>query len=66
LTNAYHIYEHQRAALDDNHLEKYASELELDLTLFNHDMSSHAHTQPIREDFLSGVNGMPTFCGYGL
>ena len=40
-----HIYEHQRAALDDNHLEKYASqlELELDLTLFNHDMSSHAH-----------------------
>jgi hypothetical protein len=36
-----HIYEHQRAALEDNHLEKYASELELDLTLFNYDMSSH-------------------------
>ena len=32
---------------------------------FNHDMSSHAHAQRIREDFLSGVrsgvNGTSTF-----
>jgi protein-disulfide isomerase len=59
-----HLYEHQQA-LDDNHLEKYASKLGLDLAQFNHDMSSHAHAQRIREDFLSGVrsgvNGTPTF-----
>jgi protein-disulfide isomerase len=39
--------------------------LELDLARFNHDMSSHAYAQHIREDFLSGVrsgvNGTPTF-----
>ena len=59
-----HLYEHQQA-LEDNHLEKYASKLGLDLAQFNHDMSSHAHAQRIHEDFLSGVrsgvNGTPTF-----
>jgi protein-disulfide isomerase len=59
-----YLYEHQQA-LDDNHLEKYASKLGLDLAQFNHDISSHAHAQRIREDFLSGVrsgvNGTPTF-----
>jgi protein-disulfide isomerase len=59
-----HLYEHQQA-LEDNHLEKYANKLGLDLDQFNHDMSSHAHAQRIREDFLSGVrsgvNGTPTF-----
>jgi protein-disulfide isomerase len=59
-----HLYEHQQA-LEDNHLEKYANKLGLDLAQFNHDMSSHAHAQRIREDFLSGVrsgvNGTPTF-----
>ena len=55
-----HLYEHQQA-LDDNHLEKYGSKLRLDLARFNHDMSSHAYAQHIREDFLSGVNGTPTF-----
>lgn len=64
-----HLYEHQQA-LDDNHLEKYASELGLNLTRFNHDMSSRAHTQRIREDFLSGVrsgvNGTPTFFINGI
>jgi protein-disulfide isomerase len=64
-----YIYEHQQA-LDDNHLEKYATKLALDLTQFNHDMSSHAHTQHIREDFLSGVrsgvNGTPTFYINGI
>jgi predicted DsbA family dithiol-disulfide isomerase len=58
-----YLYEHQQA-LDDNHLEKYAGKLGLDLTRFNHDMSTHAHTQRIREDFQSGVrsgvNGTPT------
>lgn len=50
-----HLYEHQQA-LDDNHLEKYANESGLNLTRFNHDMSSRAHTQRICEDFLSGVS----------
>jgi predicted DsbA family dithiol-disulfide isomerase len=49
-----YIYEHQQA-LDDNHLEKYAGKLGLDLARFNHDMSSHAYARHIREDFLSGV-----------
>jgi protein-disulfide isomerase len=48
-----YLHEHQQA-LDDNHLEKYASKLGLDLVQFNHDMSSHAHVPRIREDFLSG------------
>jgi protein-disulfide isomerase len=64
-----YIYEHQQA-LGVDHLEKYATKLALDLTQFNHDMSSHAHTQHIREDFLSGVrsgvNGTPTFYINGI
>jgi protein-disulfide isomerase len=64
-----YIYEHQQA-LDDNHLEKYASKLGLDLDRFNRDVSSHTHTQHIREDFLSGVrsgvNGTPTFYINGI
>jgi protein-disulfide isomerase len=63
------LYEHQQA-LDDNHLEKYAAKLGLDLSRFNNDMSSHAHAQHIREDFLSGVrsgvNGTPTFYINGI
>ena len=64
-----YLYEHQQA-LDDNHLEKYASKLGLDLVQFNHDMSSHAYAPYIREDFLSGVrsgvNGTPTFYVDGI
>jgi protein-disulfide isomerase len=64
-----HIYEHQQA-LDDNHLEKYAGKLGLDLVKFNNDISSHAHARHIREDFLSGVrsgvNGTPTFYINGI
>ena len=64
-----YLYEHQQA-LDDNHLEKSAIKLGLDLAQFNHDMSSHAYTQHIREDFLSGVrsgvNGTPTFYINGI
>jgi len=64
-----YLYEHQQA-LDDNHLEKYASRLGLDMTQFNHDMASHAYAQRVREDFLSGVrggvNGTPTFYINGI
>ena len=64
-----YLYEHQQA-LDDNHLEKSAVKLGLDLAQFNHDMSSRAHTQHVREDFLSGVrsgvNGTPTFYINGI
>ena len=64
-----YLYEHQQA-LDDNHLEKYASRLGLDITQFNHDMASHAYAQRVREDFLSGVrggvNGTPTFYINGI
>lgn len=59
-----YLYEHQQA-LDDKHLEKYASELALDLARFKNDMSIHVHAARVREDFLSGVrsgvNGTPTF-----
>jgi protein-disulfide isomerase len=59
-----YLYEHQQA-LDDQHLEKYADKLQLDLTKFNNDISNHAYAGRIREDFLSGihsgVNGTPTF-----
>ena len=64
-----YLYEHQQA-LYDNHLEKYASRLGLDITQFNHDMASHAYAQRVREDFLSGVrsgvNGTPTFYINGI
>ena len=64
-----HLYEHQQA-LDDDHLEKYAAKVGLDLARFNNDMSTHAHVGRIREDFLSGihsgVNGTPTFYINGI
>ena len=64
-----HLYEHQQA-LDDDHLEKYAAKIGLDLARFNNDMSTHAHVGRIREDFLSGihsgVNGTPTFYINGI
>lgn len=59
-----YLYEHQQA-IDDKHLEKYASELGLDLARFKNDMFTHVHAARVREDFLSGVrsgvNGTPTF-----
>jgi protein-disulfide isomerase len=59
-----YLYEHQQA-LDDKHLERYASELGLDLARFKNDMSMHVHAARVHEDFLSGVrsgvNGTPTF-----
>jgi protein-disulfide isomerase len=59
-----YLYEHQQA-LDDNHLEKYAKIIGLDLETFDEDMDNHVHIPKIREDFLSGiqsgVNGTPSF-----
>ena len=64
-----YLYEHQQA-LDEEHLEKYAAKVGLDLGRFNNDMSTHAHAGRIREDFLSGihsgVNGTPTFYINGI
>ena len=59
-----YLYEHQQA-LDHKHLEKYASELELDLPKFKNDMMKHTYADRVRQDFISGVrsgvNGTPTF-----
>lgn len=59
-----YLYEHQQA-LDDNHLEKYAKMIGLNLERFDEDMKNHVHLPRIREDFLngvqSGVNGTPSF-----
>ena len=59
-----YLYEHQQT-LDDNHLEKYAKIVELDLARFDEGMKNHIHVPKIREDFLSGiqsgVNGTPSF-----
>src|SRR3954465_799668 len=43
-----YLYEHQQA-LDDNHLEKYAKIIELDLVKFDKDMKNHIHVPKIRE-----------------
>jgi protein-disulfide isomerase len=58
------LFEQQRA-LDDAHLVHYAVALHLDQETFVREMTEHAHTNRVREDFLSGVrsgvNGTPTF-----
>jgi protein-disulfide isomerase len=55
----------QQQALDDAHLVHYAVALHLDQETFVREMTEHAHTNRVREDFLSGVrsgvNGTPTF-----
>src|SRR5919199_6899410 len=59
-----YLYEHQDA-LDDNHLRRYASVLEMDVSRFDHEMARHAYAGRVRDDFMggirSGVNGTPTF-----
>jgi protein-disulfide isomerase len=59
-----YLFEHQRA-LDDAHLVQYAVALHLDQETFKREMTEHAHTNRVHEDFLSGVrsgvNGTPTF-----
>jgi protein-disulfide isomerase len=64
-----YLYEHQQE-LDDNHLRKYASVLEMDVARFDDEMAKHAHASRVREDFMSGirsgVNGTPTFYINGI
>jgi protein-disulfide isomerase len=64
-----HLYEHQRD-LQDDHLRSYAQALELDLDLFDKELTEHVHADRIHEDFMSGVrsgvNGTPTFFINGL
>jgi protein-disulfide isomerase len=58
------LFEHQRA-LDDVHLVHYAVALHLNKEKFEREMTEHAHSNRVHEDFLSGVrsgvNGTPTF-----
>jgi protein-disulfide isomerase len=59
-----HLYEHQGRLMDDA-LRSYAEALELDVALFDKELSEHVHADRIHEDFMSGVrsgvNGTPTF-----
>jgi protein-disulfide isomerase len=58
------LYEHQRA-LDDQHLERHAAAVGLDVERFDREMEAGRYRERVREDFLSGVrsgvNGTPTF-----
>jgi protein-disulfide isomerase len=64
-----HLYEHQRQ-LQGDHIRSYAEALELDLDLFDKELTEHVHADRIHEDFMSGVrsgvNGTPTFFINGL
>lgn len=56
------LFENQDA-LDESDLVDYASQLDLDVTRFRHELLQGKHTPRVREDFLigirSGVNGTP-------
>ena len=58
------LYENQKR-LGDTDLHGYAQQLGLDVGAFDRDLAGHAHTERVREDFMSGVhsgvNGTPTF-----
>jgi protein-disulfide isomerase len=64
-----HLYENQRHLGDDD-LRSYADALELELELFDKELSEHVHADRVYEDFMSGVrsgvNGTPTFFINGL
>ncbi len=64
-----HLYENQRH-LQDGDLRSYAEMLDLDLELFDKELSEHVHAERVYEDFMSGVrsgvNGTPTFFINGL
>ena len=64
-----YLYEHQQA-LDDKHLEQYATKLTLNLDRFKGELFNHVYANRVREDFIggvrSGVNGTPTFFINGL
>jgi protein-disulfide isomerase len=63
------LFENQ-AALGDEDLLRYATELGLDTERFHADLDGHAHANRVREDFRSGVRsgvrGTPTFFLDGL
>jgi protein-disulfide isomerase len=58
------LYENQRR-LRDQDLHAYAEQLELNIELFDKELTEHVHAERVHEDFLSGVrsgvNGTPTF-----
>jgi protein-disulfide isomerase len=58
------LYENQ-AALEDEDLARYASDLRLDARRLISEVQAEAHLSRIREDFRSGtrngVNGTPSF-----
>jgi protein-disulfide isomerase len=64
-----HLYENQRH-LEDDDLRSYAHALDLELELFDKELSEHVHADRVHEDFMSGVrsgvNGTPTFFINGL
>ena len=58
------LFENQNC-LEDQSLKKYASDLNLDVVAFVHDLASHSYRERVQQDFSSGVrsgvNGTPTF-----
>jgi protein-disulfide isomerase len=49
-----HLYENQRHVRDDD-LRSYADALDLELELFDKELSEHVHADRVHEDFMSGV-----------
>ena len=45
-----YLFEHQQA-LDDEHLERYAARVGLDVQQFDREMKTDTYTQRVREDF---------------
>jgi protein-disulfide isomerase len=58
------LYENQQN-LEDDDLRAYARQLDLDVDLFDRELTQHVHAARVREDFMSGVrsgvNGTPSF-----
>jgi protein-disulfide isomerase len=58
------LFEHQDA-LEDDDLERYAADLDLDLARIRHELGTHVYASRVGEDFdsglKSGVRGTPTF-----
>ena len=63
------LYENQRHLRDDD-LRSHAEALDLELELFDKELSEHVHADRVHEDFMSGVrsgvNGTPTLFINGL
>ena len=54
------LFENQRR-LRDRDLRDYAEKLGLDVELFDQELAEHVHAARVRDDFVNGVNGTPTF-----